>query len=93
MSRASAAERPPGNSLQRKMLAGATWMVAFRFLDRLIGMVSMIVLARLMTPDVFGLVAMATTVAGMLELFSEFGADAALIRNPKPTVGHFNTAW
>ena len=93
MSIPGAAERPPGHSLQRKIAAGATWMVAFRFLDRLIGMVSMIVLARLLTPEVFGLVAMAITVAGMLELFSEFGADAALIRNPKPTAEHFNTAW
>lgn len=58
--------------LGRKVAAGAAWMVALRFASRLLGVASMLVLARLLTPEDFGLVALATTVAALIDIASEF---------------------
>jgi PST family polysaccharide transporter len=46
---------------------------------------SMIVLARLLAPQDFGLVAMATTVAGIAEIIRDFGLSSAAIQSRKLT--------
>ncbi len=76
------------------MLRGSVWMVFMRWAMRGIGLVSTIVLARILSPEDFGLVAM--TVAAMqilIVLFSESGFRLALIRAPEPTRQHYDTAW
>jgi lipopolysaccharide exporter len=68
-------------------------MVLSRILDRSLGFVSMIVLARLLVPADFGLVAMATAVVAILEVIKSFGFDVALIQNSSATRDHYDTAW
>jgi len=80
-------------SIRRKMAKGAAWMVGLRMVDRGIGLVSTIILARLLTPDDFGLVAMAMAVYGLLELLGAFGIDVVLIQHNKPLRVHYDTAW
>jgi O-antigen/teichoic acid export membrane protein len=75
------------------MAQGSAWMVAMRWTMRGIGLVSTIILARLLFPADFGLVAMAMVVIGFLEVFTHTGVDLALIRNPEPTRAHYDTAW
>jgi O-antigen/teichoic acid export membrane protein len=72
---------------------GAAWMVAARILDRGIGLASIVVLARLLVPADFGLVAMATVVVALLELFVSFGFDTALIQHKSAERRHYDTAW
>ncbi len=48
--------------MKAEMARGAAWMVLFRLFDRSIGIVSTAVLARLLLPADFGLVAMAMSV-------------------------------
>ena len=79
--------------LRGKMARGVVWMVLLRLLDRGIGFLSTLVLARLLTPDNFGIVAMATSLIAMLELIAAFGFDMALIQRTKPTRAHYDTAW
>jgi lipopolysaccharide exporter len=79
--------------LRSKMAAGALWMVTLKMLDRGIGLISTIVLARLLVPEDFGIVAMATSVLALLELLSTFGFDIALIRQPDIQRSHYDTAW
>jgi len=79
--------------LRGKMARGVVWMVLLRLLDRSIGFLSTLVLARLLTPDNFGIVAMATSLIAMLELIAAFGFDMALIQRTKPTRAHYDTAW
>lgn len=80
-------------SVDRKMAKGAVWMVLARGVDRSIGFASTIILARLLLPEDFGLVAMATAIMALLELFTSFGFDVALIRNSAATRKHYDTAW
>ncbi len=81
------------DGLGSKILGGASWMVGFRFAQRSLGIVSTIILARLLVPEDFGLVAMAVVVFGILELMGAFGFDLALIRDQKASRRHYDTAW
>jgi lipopolysaccharide exporter len=84
---------PDGSTIDARMTTGAVWMVLARMTDRALALVSTVILARLLVPADFGLVAMATALIAMLELMATFGFDIALIRHPAPARSHFDTAW
>jgi lipopolysaccharide exporter len=84
---------PAPRDLGMRMAKGAAWMIALRFAIRGIGLVSMIILARLLVPADFGLVAIATALAGALAAMSEFGFQVALIQNQAADRRHYDTAW
>lgn len=75
------------------MARGAAWMVALRSVDRLLGLASTLVLARLLVPEDFGLLALGMAVVGSLAAFSEFSFDIALIQNQEANRKHYDTAW
>jgi lipopolysaccharide exporter len=75
------------------LAGGAALMVLFRLLDRAIGVLSVLLLARLLTPADFGLVAMAMSVVALIELMSAFGFDTALIQRADIERKHMDTAW
>jgi len=77
----------------RALARGAAWMISFRMLDRIVGLVSTLVLARVLTPADFGLVAMATALIAFVELFGSLGLDTALIQRPGASREHFDSAW
>ena len=62
------------------MARGALWMVFGKVVDRSLGLVSTLVLARLLVPGDFGLIAMASSLTALLELLGAFGVDLNLIR-------------
>lgn len=80
-------------SVYRNMLRGAGWAVLMRWGIRCIGLVSTVILARLLTPEDFGIAAMGALVMGLLQGFAEFGATMLLIREPDATREHCDTAW
>jgi len=79
--------------LNKKMAKGAAWMISFKLLHRGMTIVSMIVLARLLVPADFGLVALATAFVAALELFTAFSFDVALIQHQDPKRKHYDTVW
>jgi O-antigen/teichoic acid export membrane protein len=83
----------PGAGLGQRIAAGAVWTISFRMVDRLIGVASTLILARLLAPADFGVVAMATTLIALLEIVTvgEFGS--AIIQNPTATRDHYDSAW
>ena len=58
-----------------------------------IGFVSTVVLARLLEPSDFGLVAMGMITVGFVRVFADAGQHLAVIRHANPQPEHFNTAW
>jgi len=80
-------------SVNAAMARGAAWNVLFRVADRTIGLLSTVILARLLVPADFGLVALATALFGLLALLGDFGFDIALIQNPRAERRHFDTVW
>jgi O-antigen/teichoic acid export membrane protein len=77
----------------RALAHGSAWMVALRWAMRGLGLLSTFVLARLLSPGDFGLVAMAMLVVGLVEVFSHAGQELALIRLEHPTNADFDSAW
>ena len=76
-----------------QMAAGAAWTVLFRFVDRSLSIVSTVVLARLLVPADFGLIAMAMSVIVILDLLGAFGLDTALIQRSDAGREHYDTLW
>src|SRR5258706_9735213 len=76
-----------------RMAVGAAWMVLLKIVERGIGLASTVVLARLLLPADFGVVAMATSIIAILELFGALGLDWALIQRPDATPANYNAAW
>lgn len=80
-------------SVTRGMARGAAWMFSARLIDKVLGLVSTLFLARLLVPEDFGLVAIATAVIAFLALMANFSFEVALIQHPAPTRAHYDTVW
>lgn len=72
---------------------GAVLVVAMRWTDRLIGLVSTLILARLLVPEDFGIVAMASIVVGLIDTLLDLGVGSALVQNKHAGREEFDTAW
>lgn len=64
-----------------------------RWGSKLIGLASMVVLARLLQPEDFGIIALASLVVGLLDVFLELGVGMVLIRELRVSNEDLNTAW
>ena len=80
-------------SLRHRMASGARWTISIRVVERVIGFVSTLVLARLLAPADFGVVAMGTAIQGVLSALTEFGFTKAIIRMQRPQHAHYSTAF
>src|SRR5579872_1788111 len=80
-------------SVQSKMGHGALWLMLLTLVDRGLGLLSTLILARLLSPTDFGIVAMALSFVFLAQLLSACGFDVALIHNQSATETHYHTAW
>jgi lipopolysaccharide exporter len=80
-------------SLQGYMVRGSFWTMAMRATTRLTSLTSTVILARLLLPTDFGIVAIAMLIVGGVEIFSAAGQRAAIVRHLNPTLDHYDTAW
>lgn len=81
------------SEINKEIAKGAVWMVAFKFLDRGIGLISTIVLARLLAPADFGLIAMAMMLIAALQMLFAFSFDVHLIQKADAGRPEFDTVW
>lgn len=75
------------------VIRGTLLTVAMRWTDRLIGLVSTLVLARLLLPADFGVIAMASLVIALADVFFDLGVYVTLIQKHNPSQDDFDTAW
>lgn len=80
-------------NISRQVAGGVAWMLVLRMSLRVLGLISTVVLARLLTPEDFGLVAIAMSFFALLYLIKDFGFDTAIIQMRAPTKAHYDTAW
>jgi len=66
--------------LDLKVARGAGWMAAGRLAIRSLGVINTLIMARLLAPDDFGVVAIAVTTMQLLQGFSDIGVTQAVIR-------------
>ena len=77
----------------RRVAAGAGWLYSYRWIERLLDVVSIVVLARILSPDDFGLVAIAASFVAIVEGMSAFDVNKALIRTRDEHRALYDTAW
>lgn len=82
-----------GKSLTHHLVRGSAWMIGMRLGVRLIGFVSTMILARLLVPEDFGIIAMAMIIVAFLKTFLDTGFELAVIRHPNPEKDHYDTAF
>ena len=77
----------------RRMAIGAMWLLMMRLGVRAIGLVSTVILARLLVPEDYGVILLAGSLVAILDTMGEFSPDLVLISNQNATRSHYDTAW
>ena len=77
----------------KKGVFGSLLLVSQSLLDKLIGLVSTLVLARVLLPEDFGIVAIATLTVGFFEVLSNTGSVQYLLRANQVNDSEVNTSW
>lgn len=80
-------------SLKHKAISGVVWSAVDRFSSQGIAFVISIVLARLLTPHDYGLIAMIGIFISISETFVDSGLSSALVRNKYRNELDFSTAF
>ena len=75
------ADKPLGGTVLR----GLVWLGSARWAAQLFAWASTLIIARLLAPEDYGLVAMATVLTGFLEAVTEMGLGAALVQSRDAT--------
>lgn len=86
-------EGTPDRPIAQRVAAGAAWMVSLQFASRAIGLLSLPILARLLLPEDFGVLAMAWAVVSLVGMLGAFGILRALIREQNASRDLYDTAW
>lgn len=76
-----------------KILKSSIWQYIGSWIDKLIGFISTLVLARILLPDDFGIVATASIVTGFFHVISSTGINQYLLRKKNISKPDLNTAW
>jgi lipopolysaccharide exporter len=79
--------------MKDKLATGVAWLGAAKLIINVLALFSTLLLARLLTPEDFGLVALATTMLAIIGSLTELSLSSALIHHENPTERHFQTAW
>src|SRR4030067_2603739 len=72
-------------SFARKAAKSGLWFAGFRFITQLFSWIVTIAIARILVPEDYGLMAMASILTGYVEIFSELGLGAAIIQKKEIT--------
>jgi len=79
--------------LSQKVTKGTLWVTVSAICSRGLGLISSIILARLLLPSDFGLLAIATAIVSMMQGLTTTGFGSALIQKQEKPEDFLNTAW
>jgi len=80
-------------SLTSQLLKSSSILLCMKLFQRGLGLISTLILARLLTPEDFGIVAIATLVVYLFEILAFAGKEQYLIQKTCVTNSDLNTAW
>jgi O-antigen/teichoic acid export membrane protein len=84
---------PDSLSPRSTLIKGAVWTVLTRWSIKGIGFLNTVVMARVLVPEDYGLVALATLVVSALQAFVDVGAATALLRKAEVERDEIDSAW
>jgi len=83
-----------GSSTEEQAIQGGIWVAGINVSSRLLQLLKVVVLARLLSPEAFGLLGIALLVLSSLRRFSNLGFGGALIQHQEENINaYLNTAW
>lgn len=68
------------NSLAGRIMRGAAWIIGGRIIVRALGLINTLILARLLVPEDFGLVAIGVTVMQLLQNITDIGVSRTVVK-------------
>lgn len=77
----------------KKVFSSSFLLSSEAILRKLVGVISTLIIARLLVPDDFGLIAIALLVMGFMDSMQQFGSDTYLLKSEKINDDMINTAW
>jgi lipopolysaccharide exporter len=80
-------------SLAKKVFQSSILLVGAKTFQRLVGLISIIILARLLTPDDFAIVALIAIVIHFFDIVSNTGSEQYIIQKESVSSNDLNTAW
>jgi O-antigen/teichoic acid export membrane protein len=83
----------PSGRLRDHASRGAMWTVGMQWSIRISAFVTFVVLGRLLAPQDFGAIALASTLTLILSAFADFGFSAYLVQASDPTRRDISTAF
>jgi len=83
----------PGETLSQKVVKGGFWVFFLRIVNRGFSLIRLIILARILSPNDFGLMGIALLTMSTLETFSQTGFQQALIQKKEDIKSYLNSAW
>ena len=80
-------------SLRQKAAKGVIWSVIQKWGRAVVSTITFVILSRLLAPEAFGLVALATAFTVFIELFLDQGFGAAIVQRAELDPEHLDTAF
>jgi O-antigen/teichoic acid export membrane protein len=80
-------------SPKSNLIRGAVWTVGTRWLIKGMGFINTVIMARLLMPEDYGIVAMGMLMVGFIETFVDFSAAVALLRKKEISRDEIDSAW
>jgi O-antigen/teichoic acid export membrane protein len=81
------------SSLGAEVVRGGFWVSTLRIIERIFYLLRIVVLARLLSPDDFGLFGIALLSLSCLETLSEIGFKQAFIQKKEDAMPYLNVTW
>lgn len=92
--RSAVASLVPGGGLRERTIKSGIWVTAMNVGDRALQLGLMVILARLLSPEDFGLMGIALVAIHGLQRFTNLGLNEALIKDRNENVDDYlDTAW
>ena len=83
----------PTNNPKTNLIRGAAWTIGTRWLIKGLGFINTVIMARLLMPEDYGIVAMGMLVVGLIQTFLDFGPGTALLRKAEVSRDEIDSAW
>ena len=81
------------DNLKQKAASGMVWTAVQKYSTMIIGFISGIILARLLTPEDYGAIGMLAIFMSLAEVFIDAGFGSALIQKKNPTQADYSTVF
>ena len=76
-----------------RLIKSSTWVLSVSWINRAMGLVSVFILARILSPEAFGAFAVLTIVVQLADVFTNFGVEQYYIQKKNATLSELDSCW